>query len=101
MPKRRTCWGSEHVAGCRPGRPRCAVMRQVRPSRRPCTCPEVHFPHRRGYCEGGGAARYAFGGGAPPMPDGDAWEPADPATEALAFFEWLAACRIDLPAEHA
>lgn len=90
---KRVCGGGRHVAECRPGRPLCHVMRKVQKAKYGvCFCPRVHFPHRRSYCERGGADRYAYGAGPEqPPPDGDAHEPKYEDEEAFEFFDGLAA----------
>lgn len=96
MARRKFCHKNDHVADCRPARPLCYVMRKVqREKYGVCFCSKVHFPHRRSYCERGGADRYAFGFSPEPPPDGDAREPHEAvrSDDAVAFFDDLAAGR--------
>jgi hypothetical protein len=66
----RCCYGGYHVKACRPARPLCREMRKAQAAKyAPCDCGRVHFPHRRSYCQRGGADRFGFGFGAEQPPE--------------------------------
>lgn len=49
------CGVHTHLPNCRPSRPLCKLMRQVKWNQRPCDCGGYRYPHR----VGGGKCLYS------------------------------------------
>jgi hypothetical protein len=88
--KRTTGKNVVHSKLCRPGRPLCRWRREEKPEKYGvCGCASAPFPHRRGWCKSGAAARYSNRKAYGPDPEPSFIEAALTAAEedVFAFFD--------------